>query len=106
MSDCLRENKRLRDALASIAYDFDSNSQVMREKAENALKVVPFKVDDQVKADDALLAVAKINKERADDLSKNFRSLVGFLRIWKTREAKMGNTKIASAIEILIDSYK
>lgn len=106
MFDCLRENKRLRDALANIAYDFDSNSQVLREKANDALKVVPFKVEDNAKADEALLAVARINKERADDLSKNFRSLMGFLRIWKAREIKMGNTKIASAIEILIDSYK
>lgn len=106
MTDLKTENQRLRDALHSIASAYDATAEDLRKKAEDTLKVVPFKMHDPaIHPDDALLVVVKIHKDRADDLSKTVKTMLNFFRIWKARELKQGNLKVAEAIQLTIDSY-
>lgn len=105
MSECQKENKRLREVLRDIATDLESTSQQMREKAEDAIKVVPFTVEDREHPDSALLVVVKLHRDKIQSLENTLKSMINFLKIWKSREEKLGNLKIAEAIQITIDSY-
>ncbi len=105
MTDLKEENRRLRAALYEISCNIHATAGDMRKTAEDTLKIVPFKVEETVHPDDALLVATKIHKDRADSLAKTIKTMIDFLKVWKRREIKNGNTKIAEAIQLTIDSY-
>lgn len=105
MSELVRENKRLREILLCLSKDLESNSRQLRKQAEDALKVVPFKLDDGSLPDNALLTAVRLHKEKIDQHEKTIKSMLSFLNIWKNREAKMGNHRVAEAIQLTIESY-